>query len=152
MSCAMNRGDIMVFVWIAISIGALLIELLTPSTLISIWFAVGGVIGAVASLVHLPVEVQIACFAIVSIVSMLIVRPIASRYLRGNTVATNADRFLGENAEVIQMIKKNEWGQVKVNNTIWHAVSIDGEEIEEHAMVKVLAIEGAKLLVRRIDK
>ena len=50
------------------------------------------------------------------------------------------------------MIKKNEWGQVKVNNTIWHAVSIDGEEIEEHAMVKVLAIEGAKLLVRRIDK
>ncbi len=152
MSCAMNRGDIMVFVWIAISIGALLIELLTPSALISIWFAVGGVIGAVASLVHLPVEVQIACFAIVSIVSMLIVRPIASRYLRGNTVATNADRFLGENAEVIQMIKKNEWGQVKVNNTIWHAVSIDGEEIEEHAMVKVLAIEGAKLLVRRIDK
>lgn len=148
----MNRGDIMVFVWIAISIGALLIELLTPSALISIWFAVGGVIGAVASLVHLPVEVQIACFAIVSIVSMLIVRPIASRYLRGNTVATNADRFLGENAEVIQMIKKNEWGQVKVNNTIWHAVSIDGEEIEEHAMVKVLAIEGAKLLVRRIDK
>ena len=152
MSCAMNRGDIMVFVWIAISIGALLIELLTPSALISIWFAVGGGIGAVASLVHLPVEVQIACFAIVSIVSMLIVRPIASRYLRGNTVATNADRFLGENAEVIQMIKKNEWGQVKVNNTIWHAVSIDGEEIEEHAMVKVLAIEGAKLLVRRIDK
>ncbi len=152
MNCAMNRGDIMVFVWIAISIGALLIELLTPSALISIWFAVGGVIGAVASLVHLPVEVQIACFAIVSIVSMLIVRPIASRYLRGNTVATNADRFLGENAEVIQMIKKNEWGQVKVNNTIWHAVSIDGEEIEEHAMVKVLAIEGAKLLVRRIDK
>ena len=152
MSCAMNRGDIMVFVWIAISIGALLIELLTPSALISIWFAVGGVIGAVASLVHLPVEVQIACFAIVSIVSMLIVRPIASRYLRRNTVATNADRFLGENAEVIQMIKKNEWGQVKVNNTIWHAVSIDGEEIEEHAMVKVLAIEGAKLLVRRIDK
>lgn len=142
----------MVFVWIAISIGALLIELLTPSALISIWFAVGGVIGAVASLVHLPIEVQIACFAIVSIVSMLIVRPIASRYLRGNTVATNADRFLGENAEVIQMIKKNEWGQVKVNNTIWHAVSIDGEEIEEHAMVKVLAIEGAKLLVRRIDK
>ena len=142
----------MVFVWIAISIGALLIELLTPSALISIWFAVGGVIGAVASLVHLPVEVQIACFAIVSIVSMLIVRPIASRYLRGNTVATIADRFLGENAEVIQMIKKNEWGQVKVNNTIWHAVSIDGEEIEEHAMVKVLAIEGAKLLVRRIDK
>ena len=142
----------MVFVWIAISIGALLIELLTPSALISIWFAVGGVIGAVASLVHLPIEVQIACFAIVSIVSMLIVRPIASRYLRGNTVATNVDRFLGENAEVIQMIKKNEWGQVKVNNTIWHAVSIDGEEIEEHAMVKVLAIEGAKLLVRRIDK
>lgn len=142
----------MVFVWIAISIGALLIELLTPSALISIWFAVGGVIGAVASLIHLPLEAQIACFIIVSIVSMLIVRPIASRYLRGNTIATNADRFLGETAEVIQSIKKNEWGQVKVNNTIWHAVSVDGNEIEEHAMVKVLAIEGAKLLVKRIDK
>ena len=152
MNYALNRGDSMVFVWIVISISALLIELFTPSALVSIWFAVGGVIGALASLIHLPLEAQIACFVIVSIVSMLVVRPIASRYLRGNTVATNADRFLGENAEVIQTIKQNEWGQVKVKNTVWHAVSVDGEEIEEHAMVKVLAIEGAKLLVRKIDK
>lgn len=140
----------MVFIWIAVCVGAILIELLTPTALISIWFAVGGVIGALTALVHLPLWVQILSFVIVSLVSMLIVRPIASRYLRGNTIATNADRFIGEIAQVIKDVTKDEWGEVKVNGTIWHAVPIDEASIEKGAKVKVVAIEGAKLLVKRI--
>lgn len=141
----------MVLIWIAISVAAVLIELLTPTALISIWFAVGGVIGALVALVHLPLWVQIVCFLIVSFVSMLIVRPIASRYLRGNTVATNADRFIGEIGCVIHRVTKEEWGEVRVNGSVWHAVPVDEEAIEENEKVKVVAIEGAKLLVKRVS-
>ena len=71
----------MVVIWIGISIAALVVELITPTALVSIWFAVGGIIAVLLSLLNLPIWVQIAGFAIVSIVSMLVVRPIASRYL-----------------------------------------------------------------------
>ena len=104
MSWLQIRGEwIMVLIWIAISVGAVLVELATPTALISIWFAVGGVIGALTALINLPLWVQIVCFVVVSLVSMLIVRPIASRYLRGNTVPTNADRFIGEIAQVTSL-------------------------------------------------
>ena len=80
---------------------------------------------------------------------MLVVRPIASRYLRGNTIATNADRCIGEFGVVVKPIMADEWGEVKVNGSLWHAISVDGTPIEKAARVKVIAIEGAKLLVRK---
>lgn len=153
MSWLQIRGEwIMVMIWIAISVGAVLVELATPTALISIWFAVGGVIGALTALINLPLWVQIVCFVVVSLASMLIVRPIASRYLRGNTVPTNADRFIGEIAQVTSLVTKDEWGEVKVNGTMWHAVPVDDDSIEEGAKVKVVAIEGAKLLVKRVSE
>ena len=139
----------MVVIWIGISIAALVVELITPTALVSIWFAVGGIIAVLLSLLNLPIWVQIAGFAIVSIVSMLVVRPIASRYLRGNTIATNADRCIGEFGVVVKPIMADEWGGVKVNGSLWHAISVDGTPIEKAARVKVIAIEGAKLLVRK---
>ena len=63
----------MVVIWIGISIAALVVELITPTALVSIWFAVGGIIAVLLSLLNLPIWVQIAGFAIVSIVSMLVV-------------------------------------------------------------------------------
>lgn len=141
----------MLFIWIGVCVAAIVLELVTPSALISIWFAVGGVIGALTAIINLPMWTQIVCFVIVSFVSMLIVRPVAARYLRGNTVATNADRCIGEIGIVIQAITSEAWGEVKVGNATWHAISVEGDEIEMQARVKVVAIEGAKLLVRRVD-
>ena len=36
--------------------------------------------------------------------------------------------------------------------TMWHAVPVDDDSIEEGAKVKVVAIEGAKLLVKRVSE
>lgn len=141
----------MVIVWLIVCGLAIVLELVTPSALISIWFAVGGAIGALAALVNLPLWAQIVCFLCVSLISMMIVRPIATRYLRGNVVATNADRCIGAIGIVTQTIQQNEWGEVKISGSLWHAVSIENDVIEEHVKVKVVAIEGAKLLVKRVS-
>lgn len=140
----------MTFIWIAVSIVAVVIELITPSALVSIWFAVGGVIAIILAALNMPLWLQIAAFIIVSVVSMMVVRPIASRYLRGNTVATNADRCIGEIGIVTRKICEESWGEVKVNGTLWSAVSVEHDTIKEHEEVKVVAIEGAKLLVRKV--
>lgn len=140
----------MIMIWIGISIAAVIFELLTPSALVSIWFAVGGVIGILLAALNVPLWAQITAFLVVSVVSMIVVRPIASRYLRGNIVATNADRCIGEIGIVTKKISEDAWGEVKVNGTLWSAVSVEHETIDAHEEVKVIAIEGAKLLVRRV--
>lgn len=141
----------MILVWIVICVVAFVAELITPTALVSIWFAVGAIIGALVALVGFPIPVQIVCFVVVSMVSMLTVRPIASRYLRGNITPTNADRFIGEIAWVTKQISKEEWGEVKIKGFLWHAIPVDDVLIEVDAKVKVIAIEGAKLLVRQIS-
>lgn len=141
----------MVIIWIGICVAALILELVTPTALISIWFAVGAAVSAIVALMHAPLWSQIALFAIVSIVSMVIVRPIATKYLRGNTVATNADRCIGSIGIVTSGITRDTWGEVKVNGSVWHAVSVDNEQIDVNEEVKVVAIEGAKLLVKRVS-
>lgn len=138
-------------VWFGVGLLAVVLELLTASALVSIWFAVGACAAALVSLLDFSIGIQIAVFVIMSFLSMLIVRPVAARYLRGNVVRTNADRYIGEKGIVTKKITSNDWGEVKIQGTIWHAVSVEDEEIEEGSRVKVVAIEGAKLLVMKLQ-
>lgn len=138
-------------VWLGVGLLAVVLELLTASALVSIWFAVGACAAALVSLLDFSIGIQIAVFVIMSFLSMLIVRPVAARYLRGNVVRTNADRYIGEKGIVTKKITSYDWGEVKIQGTIWHAVSVEDEEIEEGSRVKVVAIEGAKLLVMKLQ-
>ena len=103
-------------------------------------------------LVGAGLELQICAFAVVSLVTMVIVRPVATRYLRGNIIATNADRMIHEVGLVTKDITAESWGEVKIKGALWSAVNIDSSVIPAGSKVKVMAIEGAKLIVREIDE
>lgn len=135
-------------IWLGIGIVAMFIELLTPSALISIWFSAGGFVTAALAYAQVPVVFQILAFVIVSITFMVVIRPIATRYLRGNVVPTNADRFIGETGVVSRDIEENKWGEVYVKASYWSAVEVEGKAIKKGSKVQVLAIEGAKLIVK----
>lgn len=142
----------MMLVWLGIALGAVLIELLTPTALISIWFTVGALVAALMVWLHMNVAIQCIVFVFVSVVAMLVVRPIATRYLRGNVVPTNADRMIGQIARVTKEIREDQWGEVYVLSTYWSAVSFGHVTIEKGKKVKVLNIEGAKLIVEPLGK
>ena len=140
----------MMLVWIVVSVVAIAIELLTPTALVSVWIAFGGIVGFLLNLLEFTPKAQFIGFALVSIISMLVIRPMATRYLRGNVVATNADRYIGEIAIVTKKISAHEWGQVKVSGMQWHAITVDHSTVDIDEKVKVIAIEGAKLIVKPI--
>ncbi|MCI9041510.1 NfeD family protein [Dubosiella newyorkensis] len=141
-----------VWIWLGIALVALVLEILTPSALVSIWFCVGALIGALLALCKTSFEIQIVGFFIVSIVSMLVVRPIASRYLRGNIVPTNADRMIGQVGTLTKSIEDGHWGEVYILSTYWSAISCSNEPIKKGSKVKVCSIEGAKLVVEPLHK
>ena len=77
-------------------------------------------------------------------------RPLAKRYLRGNTVKTNLDRMIGEHCLVTDTIQADKKGEVKVNDRVWFATSLNNEVITAGQYAQVVAIEGSHLIVKKI--
>ncbi len=138
--------------WLYILIVTIVLELLTPSALVSIWFSCGSVIALLLSCLGFGMVIQFIAFFVVSILSMMFVRPLASKYLKNDVVATNADRLVHATGFVTKTIKECSWGEVKVMGEDWSAVGIDSCDIEEGCKIEVIAIEGVKLVVQKIDE
>ena len=141
----------MIMFWVIVAIAAIIIEIITLGNLICIWFAVGALVSAILAWLHVVELIQYIAFFAVSIIVMLIVRPLAAEYLRGNTVPTNSDRMIGKIGRVSKDITAENWGEVTIMGVVWSAVGIDNQEIKKDTKVKVMAIEGVKLIVRPIE-
>lgn len=134
--------------WIAIAVVAAIFEGVTVQ-LVSIWFTVGAVISAIVSVFNDNVLVQLAVFIIVSVVCIVITRPLADR-LKKTTgeIPTNCDRYIGKTAEVIVDINNDEAvGQVRVDGSVWSAKSTTSDILKVGTKVKVNSIQGVKMLV-----
>lgn len=116
--------------------------------LASIWFAVGALAGLMASAAEAPVAVQIAVFLGVSFITLLLVRPLAQRFVNDRKVATNADRVIGLEAVVTEEIDNLKGrGQVNASGAVWTARSVEDAPIAAGTHVSVLRIEGVKVIV-----
>ena len=139
----------MVIVWGVVAVAALLLEIATVGAMTSIWFAVGALIALVLALLKLGTMIQLIVFIVVSVASFIIIRPMAANYLRGNIVPTNYDSLIGSTVKVSKEITTDTWGEVTVSGMTWSAVEVNGNAVEAGSHVKVLAIEGAKLIVKK---
>ncbi len=140
----------MIWIWILVILGTLIFELVTYD-LVSIWFTLGGVIALCAELIGLNEGIQIVTFVVSSLGIAILARPFAKKAMQGEIVKTNLDRLVGKKAVVTKVIIDDNRGEVRVDGSIWMAVSLYGATIEEGKTVVIRAIEGAKLLVIEID-
>ena len=119
--------------------------------LTSIWFAAGALCALIAALLGGALWVQITLFLAVSLLCLLAVRPLAKRLLNSRVEATNADRVIGEQAQVTEDIDNIRGkGAVVIRGVVWTARSEDGSPVPAGALVKVLRIEGVKVFVERV--
>ena len=117
--------------------------------LVSIWFA-GGSLGALlTAALGGGLWLQIAVFLILSALSLMLLKPLSRKWMAGHKAArTNADRVIGETALVTEDIDNTmATGQVQVDGQIWTARSAHGVVIPAGSRVKVLSIQGVKVMV-----
>lgn len=138
----------MTMVWLAVLVLLVVIELLTMG-LTTIWFAGGALAATLASLLGLPLTIQIILFLVVSGLLLFFTRPIAVKYFNKDRVRTNAESLVGRQAIVISEIDNLQGiGQVNVGGMEWSARSRDENiTLPVGAVVVVLAIDGVKLIV-----
>lgn len=134
-------------IWLIALIFFCIVEGVTAG-LASIWFAVGALGAMIAALAGASPLVQIVLFLALSFITLIIVRPLARKYLTPRNEATNADRVIGTEGIVTQTIDniKGE-GQVNVAGQIWTARSEGDSLIPAGTLVQVLRIEGVKVFV-----
>lgn len=139
------------YIWIAVAAAAALIEALTPQ-FVSIWFCVGAAASAFSCIFTDSWVIQIAIFAVVSVVCIFLSRPLAKKITKFDKAKTNSDRYIGKVGKVTADIN-NELGQgqVNVSGSIWTARSVDDSIISKDTNVKVVSIEGVKLMVKEDD-
>lgn len=142
----LETSTIAVIVWACIFILAGIIEASTMD-LTSIWFAAGALVALIFNLFGAEVYIQVIAFVIVSAALLFSLRPFLSRYLKKNDIKTNADRLIGKTAVCTLAILDGERGECRVDGKIWTAIS--EEDIQVGEKVKVLAIEGVKLVVKK---
>jgi membrane protein implicated in regulation of membrane protease activity len=136
----------MVFWWFIAFLVFIFIELITVN-LVTIWFAIGAIAAVVTTFFTDSIVIQSIVFVVVSVLSLLITKPLVKKFKKFDITPTNSDRVIGKIGEVTKKISSNKYGEVKVFESIWTAKS--DEEIEVGKKVKVLSIEGVKLIVKK---
>lgn len=135
-------------VWLAAMIALLIVEGLAPG-LVSIWFALGALAAMIAAMLGAPLWLQVVWFVLVSVVTLLLTRPLARKFVNTRTVRTNADMAIGCDCLVTEDIDNVlGTGAVNVGGKIWTArmARPDGKA-KKGAIVRAVRIEGVKLIV-----
>ena len=136
-----------VIVWAVATAVFVVVELATYG-LASIWFALGSLVALVAAALGAPLWLQIVLFAVVSVVTLLLTRPLAKKYVNNKKQPTNADRYIGAEALVTEEINKVVGtGAVNVDGRIWSARTADDSVLPAGTRVVVKEIRGVRLIV-----
>jgi len=135
-------------VWFIVSIALLAFEMLSPSFFFFFCLSVGSVFAAIMSWFNVLIQIEFAVFVTVSVISVYFIRPVLKRVLsRSETVNSNVDALIGENAVVVENISPLKSGFVKVLSEIWRAESDVEFKVGETAKIK--SISGTRLIVKK---
>ena len=137
------------FLWIGAVIAFVIIEAATYQ-LVSVWFAVGSVGGMITYMLGFGFGAQMAVFLILSVITLLCLRPLSMKLLKPKGLKTNADSLVGKEVLITKGVSNvNASGEGKVNGMTWTVRSADGSEINKGDVAVVKKIEGVKLIVER---
>ena len=139
----------MAIYWFIACLFLIFIEISTIN-LVSIWFAIGAFFSMVLSIFIDNLLLQLLVFITVSIIALLITKPVVNKFKKNDVVPTNVDRVIGKRAEVIKKITPDEYGEVKVLGAIWTATSDTVLNVSDKVIVK--KIDGVKLVVEKEEK
>ena len=93
--------------------------------------------------------IQAIVFIVVTVIVLLVLRPIAVKYINNKAERTNVESMEGKTGKVISEIDNiNAKGMVLIDGMEWTARSVNEDIIPENTLVEVVTIEGVKAIVK----
>ena len=139
-------------IWIIISIICLILEL-SSGDFFLLCFAIGAAASAIIAGCGASLTLQIIIFAIVSALSLLLVRPALVKKLHKphRERLSNAEAMAGKTGRVSEAIEAGGFGRVAVDGDDWKAISADGSAIAAGTRVRIVKMDSIIATVRPID-
>lgn len=135
--------------WLILFIVLLVIEIFTMG-LTTIWFAGGALAALLMAVIGFGLLVQAVVFLAVSVILLVMTRPIAVKYFNTEHQKTNAESLIGLQAVVLQDVDTlHASGLVEVNGQEWSAKTDEADGyIPKDSVVSIEGIQGVKLIVK----
>ena len=139
-------------IWLALFVVMLVVEASGPA-LVSVWFAFGALIALLVSFIpEVQWWIEVIVFVVISITTLLALRPVIKRYIKRNKINTNVDSFAGKRGYVIEDITYLKPGAVKIGDVSWTAIPVNTDEtILENEIIEVVTVKGNKLIVKKVE-
>jgi membrane protein implicated in regulation of membrane protease activity len=134
--------------WTLLALLLAVLEITAPVFVFaSLAVAAGG--AAAAAALGAPIEVQLIAFAVIALVVLVIARRSGARWLSARSPQrTNVDALPGEQALVATAIDNaRDEGRVVLQGMDWSARSAPGTPIPAGTRVRVVRVDGVKLIV-----
>lgn len=136
------------YYWLMLFIVLIAVEIITMG-LTTIWFAGGSLIAFFAAIAGINGYVQVILFLVISLMLLIFTRPLVKKQLVTKKEKTNAESLIGKEAVVVEPINNlDNTGKVRIGDIEWTARTVENHiRIENDAIVKILRIEGVKMIV-----
>ena len=136
------------WIWLGTAVLFGLGEMATPGAFFLAPFAVGAVVASALAFADVPIAGEWAAFVGISVAAFAALRPFARRLDRhGGSDGVGSRRLIGRSGVVLQEVRPDQLGLVRVDQEEWRADTADRSSIAEGARVKVVDVEGTRVIV-----
>lgn len=134
-------------IWLLAGLVLAILEILTPGFVLAC-FSFGCFVAAIGAALDLSLSWQISIFAATTFVLFISARHVFGKLFgaRPQKYLTNTDRLIGMSALTLEETD-DQRGQVKIEGETWNARSGSGEKLPVGIKVRILRIDGNKLVV-----
>jgi membrane protein implicated in regulation of membrane protease activity len=140
------------YIWLALGIIFLIAEIATPGGFVLACFGISCFVTGFFYFVGFSFSVQILIFSISSLVLFFSIRRLFPKLFpqSANRIKTNVDALIGKIGVVSEMIDpRTGKGRVVVGGEDWKGVSINDTVIESGNKIRVIKVDGTKVIVEK---
>ena len=141
----------MLWVWLALFVIAFIVEASTQE-LVSIWFGIGSLV-ALCVCGFAPFWVEFIVFSVVTVVALLLTRPLVKKLMDRNVRFTNSDENVGRLVLLEKEVTKFNPGEVRLSGIVYTAILPENsvEEISKGSVVEIVAFKGNKVVIKKVN-
>lgn len=134
----------MIVIWAVLIAVGLLFEFFTVD-FFACCFAIGAIIPLILAACNVSLYVQLPVFVGVTILAILLARPLLKKWLIKKTVPTNLDQNFGQTAKLLTDVVDGQ-ATIKINDVVWTVLC--DTALTKGATVTIESAKGNKLIVK----
>lgn len=134
------------YVWLIVGLCLLMFEVGTPGLFIFLSLACGTFCAAVGAFLYHSIIIQCWIATGGTLVSFIMLKYFFAG--RKRSTPTNVNALIGQEGTVTETIEPRKTGRVKVRGEEWQALCHEPHVLQKGTLVKIIRIEGNKLIVR----